>query len=344
MHGAPVIGYYVHHQGSGHAHRALSISRSSRLPITGLSSAPPPHGWAGDWVRLADDAGGDARQVTAGGRLHYVPERHPGLRDRMSTVADWIRRTDPALLVADVSVEVALLARLHGVSVVTMAMPGQRDDPAHRLGYDIAESIAAPWPAAAGALWSATPADLAKACYLGAISRFSPARADRPPARTDWPRRQVVVLNGTGGAGPTPTDIARAAAATPGWDWIHLDRAHGFWVEDPWPVLCSAAVVVSHAGQNAVAEIAAARRPAVVIPQPRPFAEQQTMAAALTALQLPALVRPCWPEPAAWPELLAAAAALDGAAWSRWNDGLGADRAAELLARLVLDVSSAVSA
>jgi hypothetical protein len=72
----------------------------------------------------------------------------------------------------------------------------------------------------------------------------------------------VVVVNGTGGRGSSAADVAAARLATPGWEWVHLDRAHGTWVDDPWPLLCSASVVVSHAGQNLIAEIAAARRPA----------------------------------------------------------------------------------
>lgn len=329
---APVIGYYVHHQGRGHAHRALAISAASELTITGLSSGPRPNGWAGDWVDLPDDAGAHlSADLDAGGRLHYAPRDHRGLRTRMATISAWIEKHRPRLMVVDVSVEVALLARLHGVAVVTMAMPGERTDAAHRLGYDISEAIAAPWPAVVGPLWGRVPADLPKTVYLGAISRFAPV------VRPIRPTSNVVVLNGAGGAGPTPAAVARAAETTPGWDWVHLDRAHGRWVEDPWPLLCSAAVVVSHAGQNAVAEIAAARRPAVLIPQARPFDEQRSLATALAGLDaIPALVRDTWPAAGEWPAILDRVSRLDGVPWSIWNDGHGADRAAGLLADLSL--------
>ena len=68
------------------------------------------------------------------------------------------------------------------------------------------------------------------------------------------------------------------------------------WVEDPWPLLCAADVIVTHAGQNAIADVAAARRPAVVIAQPRPHDEQLSTAQALHAAQL-AVVHRGWPEP-----------------------------------------------
>ena len=334
------IGYYVHHQGSGHSHRALAIGRATSLPLTGLSTARRPAGWPGEWVRLPDDAGAtDADNGSANGRLHYVPEHHRGLRDRMAVISAWIAETQPAALVVDVSVEVALLARLHGVPVVTMAMPGQRDDPAHRLGYDIAEAILAPWPRAAGALWQGAGSDLNKTTFLGAVSRFAPVRLQGPPSN------QVIVLNGTGGRGATPADVRAAAEVTPEWEWVHLDRAHGRWVDDPWPLLCSAAVVVSHAGQNAIAEIAAARRPAIVIPQERPFGEQAVMGRALTGLRgVPALVRPGWPTPDQWPELLDRASRLDGSGWTVWNDGRGAQRAAAVLDSLATGRLSTESA
>ena len=218
-------------------------------------------------------------------------------------------------------------------------MPGERGDPAHRLGYDIAEAILAPWPRAAGPLWQAAGADLSKTVYLGAVSRFAPVRLSGPPSN------QVIVLNGTGGRGATPADVRAAADVTPEWEWVHLDRAHGRWVEDPWPLLCSAAVVVSHAGQNAIAEIAAARRPAIVIPQERPFAEQAVLARALSGLGgVPALVRSGWPKPDEWPDLLSRAGRLDGAAWRVWNDGRGAQRAAAVLNRLVAAPLSTESA
>ncbi|MET0692799.1 MAG: glycosyltransferase [Propionibacteriaceae bacterium] len=323
-----MIGYYVHHQGSGHLHRATAIDAQLDTPLTGLSSQTRPPSWRGDWIRLSDDSGGEPdQQLTAGGALHYAPVHHRGLRTRMAQISSWIDRAQPEALVVDVSVEVALLARLHGIPVVTLAMPGRRDDRPHQLGYDVSRRIIAPWPERAASMWPGASADQrAKTTFVGAISRFAPV--DRP---TSVPRR-VVVLNGTGGGGPGAADVAAARRAAPHWEWIHLDRSSGTWVDDPWPLLCSASVVVSHTGQNALAEIAAARKPAVLIPQDRPFDEQRTTANALMDFGgLPALVSDCWPQPGEWAALLGRAAQYDGRAWSQWNDGLGAARAAELL-------------
>ena len=86
------------------------------------------------------------------------------------------------------------------------------------------------------------------------------------------------------------------------------------WVEDPWPVLCDADVVVTHAGQNAIADVAAARRPAVVIAQPRPHDEQLATARALHQAQL-AVVCSSWPAPSDWNAVLDAAVRLGGSGW-----------------------------
>ena len=53
--------------------------------------------------------------------LHYVPLNHPGVRARMAGIAAWAERTDPALIVVDVSVEIAILARL--LSIPTVVVP-----------------------------------------------------------------------------------------------------------------------------------------------------------------------------------------------------------------------------
>lgn len=313
-----MIGYYVHHQGRGHLNRATAILEHVRTPATILSSLPGP------WTPLPMDDDEPITDPTPGGRLHWAPRHHDGLRDRMAAIAAWIAAARPSLMVVDVSVEVAVLARTMGVPVVVMAMRGDRLDPAHVLGYDLADVLLAPWPAALPEpgwpeRWHA------KTRHVGAFSRYD--GRDRSAGR---PRR-VAVLLGAGGTDDT-LDLEAAMTATPGWTWDVLG-ARGRWDHDPWPTLCAAEVVVTHAGQNAVAEVAAARRPAVVVPQDRPFGEQAATAAALDRGGL-ALVRWTWPRPHEWAGFLTAAGGRDGALWSAWAPGDGAGRAAAVIEEL----------
>jgi hypothetical protein len=323
-----VIGYYAHHHGDGHLARATAIAAHLDRPVTLLSSRPAPAAWSGASVLLARDdepAPGPLADATAQGVLHWAPLHHAGLRERMGQLAAWIAAQRPRLLVADVSVEVALLARLTGTPVVVVAPPGRRDDPPHRLAYTTARAVLAPWPAWAQPLQGP---DVPVRC-VGAFSRFD----GRPTAARPPGGRRVLVLGGRGGTAVTGEDLEAARRATPGWSWAALGPPAGRWVDDPWPLLCGADVVVTHAGANALAEVAASRRPAVVIPQPRPHDEQQHAAAALDAAGL-AVVAAQWPASAQWPALLERATAIGGMRWARWAPGDGARRAAALLEEL----------
>jgi len=319
-----VIGWYVHSHGRGHAQRLGCVAAHLQTPVTALSSLPRPDGFAGEWLRLADDLprSDPERDPTAGGTLHWAPRHHPGLLERSARIVEWVARTRPALVVVDVSVEVAVLVRSLGVPVVVAGMRGHRGDRAHRTAYDLADALLAPWPAEYAEPWPA--GWLAKTWHVGALSRL-----DGRPSRPAPGERRVAVLWGEGGSDVTAADVAAAQQATPGWTWDVLGLG-GPRVADPWSVLQAADVVVTHGGQNALAEVAAARRPAVVVPQSRPYDEQRANAAALDRAGL-ALVRATWPSPDAWPSLLERAVGLDVSAWTRWSDGAGASRAAALL-------------
>ena len=75
-----MIGYYVHHHGTGHLHRALTVAPHLPGPVTGLSSLSRPEGWCGPWIQLPRDdrapsyAGAD---TTANGVLHWAPLEDP---------------------------------------------------------------------------------------------------------------------------------------------------------------------------------------------------------------------------------------------------------------------------
>lgn len=312
------IGYYVHHQGRGHLTRAGVVTR--RLPAATVLSSLPDEGWT-PWVDLPLDTGGDVVDPTAGGVLHWAPRDHPGLRARMARIGAWLEQHRPAAVVVDVSVEVSLLVRLHGVPLVVVAMPGHRPDPAHQLAYTVADRIVAPW---AGDVYA--PAHLdphrAKVVHAGGISRY----ADRRPAPRAQRRsgvRGALLVTGKGGSSLSPELLDRLRAAAPGWELRAVGGVHG-WCSDLWSALGEADVVVTHAGQGAVADVAAAGRPAVVVPEERPFDEQRALARALDAAGL-AVARPTW-EGLTGDDLDRAAALRPD--WGRWCTHGAPERAA----------------
>ena len=99
---------------------------------------------------------------------------------------------------------------------------------------------------------------------------------------------------------------------------------------DPWPDICAADVVITHAGQSCVADVAAARRPAIVLPQPRPFDEQHATAETLRRHRLAVATRG-WPDARAWRYFIGQARASDPSRWEQWQTTGAAARAAEAI-------------
>lgn len=324
------IGWYVHHHGSGHLVRFLAIRPHLDADVVVLSSrpAPPELPARTRWVALERDddvrtgSDGVARdphdtdrsRPTAGGALHWAPLHHAGHTGRLAAIADVLAQEPLDAFVVDVSVEVAVLVRLLGVPLVLMTQPGVRDDAPHALAHRLADAVIATWPAGRDDPTGLDPVE------VGGISRFD----GRP--RTGPPEPGRVLLLGGGSAGERAGEAGEAAR-----DWRRLG-GDGPWVEDPWPEICAAEVVVSAAGQNAVADLAAAGARAVVVPEDRPFDEQRATAHELREAGL-AVVVDTWPDDADWPDLLERARHL-GPDWSAWQVAGAAARAAAVVARV----------
>jgi len=240
--------------------------------------------------------------------------------------------------VVDVSVEVALLVRLCGTPVVVVALPGERTDRTHLAAYDLADALLAPWPAESHAAdWPVSWTS--KAWCVGGLSRFD--GRPRPPAEPRTATRRVLLIWGAGGRDADASSVEAARRATAGWTWS--ERSPDRPSPDLWAELCAADVVVTHAGQNAVADVAAARAPAVVIAQRRPFGEQVATARALSRLDV-ADGHTSWPSADRWNEVLEGARRRGGAGWARWSSGRGARDAAAHLDLLAAGRPSLVDA
>lgn len=326
------IGIYVHHQGSGHAMRARALREAldrRGVGVTTLGSRDDSD------IRLPlDPEAVPGADPTAGGALHWAPPRSTGMARRMTMISGFLAGGEPpadlpAALHVDVSVEVALFARLHGTPVTVQAMPGDRRDAPHVLGHSIADGLIAAWPD-----WVPLPGHLEPVAdrvrAVGGISRFEGRERTTDGAAPSAGRMRVTILGGTGGGDLPDGYFDAVAAACPDADVRILDAAHG-WVDDLWPHLCASDVVVAAAGQNSVADIAEAGARAIVIPRPRPFGEQEATARVLSDAGL-ALV-PCGaheepPAPESWPSLLDRAPSAD---WSAWQTAGAADRAAAVI-------------
>jgi predicted glycosyltransferase len=308
-----LIGYYVHHQGEGHRQRAAAIAAAYRGPMvligTGLAGMPGnipsldlpddrlPHG-------TFDGADGTTRPPS----LHYAPLHHSGLRQRVAMIADWIAASRPDFMIIDVSVEVAMLARLASVPIIYVRLNGRRDDQPHRDAYTSAAAFLAPFPEQFD-----DPSTLdwvkAKTCYAPGIVTAKASPAVDPD--------RVLVVVGKGGAAADGDMWAAAAAAVPGRHWRVIGPATlpartpdnleiCGWVDNAEEEIASAGVVIGAAGDGLVSAVLANRRPFICRPEPRAFDEQVCKAEKLAALDA-AIVISQWPQPAHWRSLLEAA-------------------------------------
>ena len=330
-----VVGIYAHHHGSGHIRRCRRIQRE--LSELGWDATIISTSSDADVV-IADDAGHGhtGRAMTADGTLHYAPYGNRGLRERYAAIASWVEQNDPAAFYVDVSAEVCMFLRLMGVPVITLAMPGLRDDAPHQLAYRQSDAIIAAWPS-----WVPVPEHLRmhsdRLHQVGGITLL-----ERPGAAQTMKRDpdHVLVIAGQGGSTWEPEDWDAVEAACPGYHFTFLTGENR--VQDPTELIASAGVVVAAGGQNSIADIAHLGTPAVILPQPRPFIEQK-MSAQLLARERLAIVPERFPAPEEWPGLLAAARELN-ADWSRWETDGAARRAAEVIARVAKDPADAKAA
>ncbi len=330
------IGYYVHHHGAGHRARAQAIAAVSEWPVVLLGTEI---GEAG--IDLADDrlssAGFDGADAAAmrPAALHYAPLDHEGLRSRVAHITRWIATQRPALMVVDVSVEMAMLARLASVPVVYVRLNGDRSDAAHIDAFRGATALLAPFHR--DLEWPGTPGWIRdKTCYLPGIT----AAAHGDPSQDN----RILVVIGRGGSPGDGERIARAALACPDMQWrvvgpvtppiaqpANLDLVG--WVDDPAHEIACAGLIIGAAGDGLVSAVLAADRPFVCIPEDRPFGEQQATAIALGALGA-AIMLEAWPSAVQWPSLIRQAKMLSSHARKGLHDPRGATATANWLATM----------
>lgn len=334
------IGWYVHHQGAGHLQRARAVAAHLKRPCTIIGTLAELDTAGPDILDLPDDRplrrgvgfDGNDGEAARPEAFHYAPLRHPGLRGRMARIAAWAERTDPALIVVDVSVEVALFARLLSVPTVVVRLAGERTDRPHLEAFRSASRVLAPFPASLES--PGTPDWVrAKTFYAGFLGGGRPAASKGG--------QDIVVVFGKGGEGGDMAAIAAAARAVPERTWHVLGPVHGEadvpanlclhgWVADVDAIVAKAAVLVGGGGDGLVALAAAHGKRFLCLPEPRAYGEQTGKAEALHRLGA-AIVHSSWPSADEWPGLVRDALALDPAVMASLHDPAGVARCAAFL-------------
>lgn len=302
------IGYFVHHQGRGHALRcaAWMNALSPDQPVTvfcarddifpSLRETTTVRRIPSLFEARGDEPAGLADYPTPE-TLHCAPLGWSGIREAMSTIAGWFAEASPAVMICDVSAEIAQLSRICSVPHVKVLQHGDRADPGHMAAYDGAVGLLAPFHASlAQPEW---PARLRSRMHfapgLGVDLEPPPSReAARRSLGLPSDQEVIFVLSGGGGSGFSQAPICVGARATPQARWIaagHVspdwhstapgNLAFVGWIDTVALHIAAADVVVASTGNTTCHGILATGRPWLAVPEWRYFDEQVFKARAL---------------------------------------------------------------
>ncbi len=332
------IGWFVHHQGRGHAERCAAVARAlpPDRPLTvfcarsDILPSLPGHVQIVPIPSLFEAPDGvptELQELPTPATLHCAPVGWPTIREAIATICGWFQRADPALFVCDVSAELAQLCRIASVPHVKVLQHGRRDDAGHRAAYDGAVGLLAPWARALEQ--PERPVSLRAMTHYAPGLGLGPTRKiAREAARHllgQAPQRPlVVVIAGGGGSGTPLAPLAVGARFTPERTWAVLGPVAAEWHEtvpgnlhllgwrddvERW--IAAADVMISSTGNTTCHMIAREGRPWLAVPEWRYFDEQLEKGRALQRVGAAAL-RETWPSSAtAWAEALEDAEAVD---------------------------------
>lgn len=325
------FGYFVHHQGRGHAERCAAIAHAlpANRPFTifcarnDIFPVLPPQADIVTIPSLFELRGDEARtmdHIPTPATLHCSPLGWPGIRQAMAVLTGWFDKADPALMVCDVSAEIAQLCRICSVPHVKVLQHGDRGDAGHRAAYEGAVGLLAPFHAVlAQPEWPR--AMLERTCFAGGlgVKTHLPDRATaRRYLRLTEGQEIILVMSGGGGGGFHRAALSVGARSRPATRWITIGPVerdwhateptnieHRGWVDNAAEHVAAADLVIASTGNNTCQQILAAAQPWLAIPEWRYFDEQHRKAEALAAAGV-ACVRPHLPSSAeAWTAALA---------------------------------------
>lgn len=351
------IGYFVHHQGRGHAERAAALIAAlpADQPVTLFCARddifpPLPANAVVERIPSLFEPPADAPAALAEAMtpptLHCAPLGWTTITDAVAAITRWFATARPALFVTDVSAELAQLARIASVPCVAVLQHGERSDPGHMAAYAGSVGVLAPYhpdleqPGRPDWMLG----KMHHAPGLGVAVRPIDKAAARAALGLPMDRDVVLAIAGGGGTGTPATPLTLGARSEPETLWVTIGEVasewhatppgnlrHMGWVADAAPWIAAADRVVSSAGNTTVHMIAAAGRPWIVVPEWRYF-DEQLWKARMLDLAGAAVLLDHWPSRvSAWADGWARAAALDLDQQRRLVDpGAAADAAAWL--------------
>lgn len=283
-----MLGYYAHSHGSGHCNYANIFSKIFGSALTIFTD----RGHAFDnpeQVVMLENENPDGTEFVREDfpeprALHYAPVNIKKITQRNLSILDSILQKKISILIIDVSVEIAMLARVSSIPYVYVRLQGDRNDIPHLNAYEGASFLLAYYPREMEAL--DTPAWIKdKTIYLGFLSKFmfGVNILERPQEYGENLRPILLYLTGFGGS------------LVPDFKGLYKDydlfaigpgrvrnKALGFEhigvVKDTRPYIEHADAIVAACGANTTSEILSLGKKFIAVPEKRHYNEQRKMA------------------------------------------------------------------
>ncbi len=279
-----MLAYYSHSQGCGHSRFAALMSEYFKGKFKVFTSCPYYFEPGVPIVKLPtedpDGTGIPAGKMPAPEYLHYSPVNQESIKNRSLKLLTGLINSHVQLLIVDVSVEVAALARVSSIPYAYVRLPGNRNDPAHIQAFQGAVFLLAYYPE------EFEPEDTPKwvrekTIYLGFQSRFQFETTVKPSQLSN-----ILLAIGKGGSENIQKTLDKiqqrfsTAEITAIGDFEknipeRFPKIHfpGF-VDNVQAYIEKADLVVASCGLNSIGEILASGKPFICIPEKRPFQEQ----------------------------------------------------------------------
>ncbi len=289
-----MIGYYAHSHGSGHCNYAQMFSRVFGDTMTVFTDRKYSFEDNVHVVRLPnEDTDGtefDRAAFPEPRALHYAPLNLRKITERNCSLLDEIIRKDIKLLIVDVSVEIAMLARTSSVPYAYVRLHGNRSDIPHLNAYEGASFLLAYFPEEMED--RDTPKWIRKkTVYLGFLSRymFGSEISQRP---IEFKRQgKPILLHISGFGGSLPLDFSGLSSrydiysVGPGRIRSQHSQIVSIGVvKSTKPFIEHADVILAACGSNTISEILSLGKTFVAVPENRPYEEHEVAAKNLNRL------------------------------------------------------------
>lgn len=283
-----MIGYYAHSHGSGHCNYASLFAKVFGKWLTVFTDRRHAFDSGTEIVMLEnEDPDGseyDRNTFPEPRALHYAPVNIAKITRRNRAILENVLARDISLLIIDVSVEMAMLARVSSIPYAYVRLMGNRTDIAHLNAFEGASFLLAYFPREMESvdtpLWIVD-----KTVYLGFLSKYTFEKVAKVRPKEYKTGENPVLLYLTGFGGSRSLDFGNLvnsydifAIGPPQMGKKISGTIQLGVVESTRRFLEHADIVVAACGSNTTSEILSLGKRFIAVAEKRQYGEQELMA------------------------------------------------------------------